>query len=554
MNDSSPSEPLAAGWAQLQEGHWPAARDLFEQALALADSAEGYEGLSWAAWWLDDEKAVFACRERAFRMYRKGDDPCGAARMAVWLAADELDFHGAKAVAQGWIRRAQRLLEPLPAGVDHGWLAFQEGFLANAAGDVATAARSAVKAADLGRRLGVADLEMLGLALEGATLVACARIDEGMRMLDESTTVALEGRATIPISSAWACCFLVGACTSVRDFDRAAQWCDRIAGFADRYSSRWMLAFCRAEYGEVHLWRGDWAEAQRVLEMSIQDFAVSRPAWSEGPCAVLAELRRRQGRLEEALELLGGSSSPAALVCEAWIELDRGNERRCVELAERALRQVPEFRLTDRIPIAEVLACGASAAEDAAGAEVALGILRLAQQRIGTAPLQPLTNRAEGEWALARGEQDHARRLLEDAVDGFVRCGAPYEAARTRIDLAFCLQALGRTEQAAQQAARARDKLDSMGAVVQARRARRLLSGERPHDRIASVLTAREREVLVLLARGMTNRALAEHLVISEHTVHRHVGNILRKLDLPSRTAAAAWWVQEGIAGSGPAK
>ncbi len=90
---------------------------------------------------------------------------------------------------------------------------------------------------------------MLGLALEGAALVASAEVDEGMRRLDEATAVALAGEAAIPISGAWACCFLVTACTAVRDYERAAVWCDRIAEFAERYGSRYMLAFCRAEYG-----------------------------------------------------------------------------------------------------------------------------------------------------------------------------------------------------------------------------------------------------------------------------------------------------------------
>ena len=74
------------------------------------------------------------------------------------------------------------------------------------------------------------DLEMLGLALEGAALVASANVDEGMSRLDEATTVALEKEAEVPISGAWACCFLVSACGTVRDYERASEWCDRIVG------------------------------------------------------------------------------------------------------------------------------------------------------------------------------------------------------------------------------------------------------------------------------------------------------------------------------------
>lgn len=241
------ADPNDGDWAELGRGRWAEARAIFEEALAREETPEACEGLSWAAWWLDDAEAVFRARECAYRLYKKSGDTASAARMATWLASDHLDFYGSAAVSSGWLRRAHRLLEPLDPGPDHGWLAFHEGYLAHAAGDTAGARERAAVAAELGRRFAVPDLEMLGLALEGATLVACAQVQEGMRCLDEATAAALEGEATIPISGAWACCFLVGACTAVLDYERASEWCDRIAEFAERYGSRYMLAFCRAE-------------------------------------------------------------------------------------------------------------------------------------------------------------------------------------------------------------------------------------------------------------------------------------------------------------------
>ncbi len=187
---------LDAGWSALREARWEAAAACFEEA---GETPEGLEGLSWAAWWRDDAETVFDARERAYRLYRKRGDAAGAARMATWLACDQLDFLGAPAVAGGWLARAHRLLHPLEPGPEHGWLAFFEGYMA---GDTETALERAARAAELGRRLGVPDLEMLGLALEGGTLVECARIQEGMRCLDEATALALEGEAAIPISGA----------------------------------------------------------------------------------------------------------------------------------------------------------------------------------------------------------------------------------------------------------------------------------------------------------------------------------------------------------------
>ena len=158
---------LTEGWAQLGEARWENARHSFEAALVDGETPGAFEGLSWTAWWLDDAQAVFRARERAYRLYKKGGDAASAARMATWLAADHLDFHRAGAVASGWLRRAHRLLHPLEAGPDHGWLAFH-GATSPALPGTPTAREFATAAAELGRTFGVPDLEMLGLALQGA--------------------------------------------------------------------------------------------------------------------------------------------------------------------------------------------------------------------------------------------------------------------------------------------------------------------------------------------------------------------------------------------------
>jgi DNA-binding NarL/FixJ family response regulator len=96
----------------------------------------------------------------------------------------------------------------------------------------------------------------------------------------------------------------------------------------------------------------------------------------------------------------------------------------------------------------------------------------------------------------------------------------------------------------------ARDVLVELGAEPGAERARQLLSRSIRRDGHISPtpeVTRREREVLGLLCLGLTNRQIAEQLVVGEHTIHRHVTNILRKLDLPSRTAAAAYAVRSGL-------
>jgi DNA-binding NarL/FixJ family response regulator len=514
------------GWTELRAGRWDSARDAFA---AAEETASSLEGLSWAAWWLDDADGVFDARERAYRRYRRDGDDAGAARMATWLAADELDFHAAAAVASGWLRRARRLLEPLAPGPEHGWLSFHEGYIAYKRGERAAARTLAAQAAELGRRFGVADLEMLGLALEGASLVADAQIDEGMRRLDEATATALADEATIPISRAWTCCFLVSACTAVHDFERAAEWCDRIAEFADRYGSRYMLGFCRAEYGAVQLWRGRWAEAESLFEESIAAYARSRPPYAPGPLAALAELRRRQGRAGAAAALLDrAGSTRSAQLCRARLALDAGDLRTAVELLERLI--VPGDGPGDA-PVLELLVRALAASGRPDDATAALAELRELGRRIDTAPLLAAADLADGVLAAAAGEHERARRLLENAVEGFERSGAPYEAAQARLALAETLLALGRDERAAREENAARAALGALNAQSADQRG----------------VTPREREVLALLAKGLTNRQIAQRLVLSEHTVHRHVTNILRKLDLPSRTAAAAEAVRSGL-------
>ncbi|HZA89090.1 MAG TPA: LuxR C-terminal-related transcriptional regulator [Solirubrobacterales bacterium] len=520
----------------------------FEESLSHEETPEALEGLSWAAWWVDDAEVVFDARERAYRMYRAKGEAADAARMATWLACDQLDFHGALAAANGWLARAHSLLDPLEPRPDHGWLAFLEGYLAHAGGETTRAGELAGAAAELGRRLDVPDLEMLGLALEGATLVACARVPEGMRCLDEATLTALEGQAAIPIASAWACCFLVTACTAVRDYERAFEWCDRIAEFADRYGSRYMLAFCRAEYGTVHLWRGRWSDAETVLEASVEDFSRSRPAMAGAPLVGLAELRRRQGRAEDAALLLNqaGPSSTAQL-CRARLALDRGDLARAVELAERFLRQVPGHCKLDRAPALELLVHVRIARGELEEAASALEDLREIERLVGTAPLAAAADLAEGMLAAAGGDHERARTLLEDAVDRFERSRGPFEAAQARVELAMSLVALGRTDAAEREAAAALDSMRDLGAAVEAERARRILEASAGDDSPIPEVTPREREVLGLLAEGLTNSQIAVQLIISEHTVHRHVTNILRKLELPSRTAAAAHAVRSGL-------
>jgi DNA-binding NarL/FixJ family response regulator len=310
-----------------------------------------------------------------------------------------------------------------------------------------------------------------------------------------------------------------------------------------------MLAFCRAEYGAVHVWRGSWSDAEALLVASIEDYSGSRPAWVGSPLVVLADLRRRQGKSDEAALLLDqAGTGHSALLCQAALALDGGDTLRAVELLERLLRQVPEHRKLGRAPALELLIRARIARGQLDEAAASLEAFREIACLVGTAPLLAFAECAEGMLAAARSEHDVARPLLEDAADRFERSGAPFEAARTKVELATSLVALGRTDTAEREASTALDQLLDLGATAEAERARRLVAVcGRVDDSLLPGITRRELDVLRLLSEGLTNRQIAARLVISEHTVHRHVTNILRKLDLPSRTAAAALVARAGL-------
>jgi ATP/maltotriose-dependent transcriptional regulator MalT len=568
VTSSQSIDDLAAGRTALEAGAWQEALRAFERSLAVEETPEALEGLGLAAWWLDRADVVFDSRERAFRAYRSRGDHVSAARIAVWLAWDSAAFRGEEGVAKGWLQRARRLLEGQPESPEHAFLAARDAvFTLLDDGDPEAAEALAREAIRVAQTLRAIDYEMVGRALLGFALVTTGRVTEGLRELDEVSAAILAGELTDRVLIALAGCYLIGACDRARDHGRAVQWCERVKEHSRKWGLKPLFAVCRTQYASVCMWRGAWEEAEHELTSACDELAICRPGMTTDGLARLGELRRRQGRLDEAASLFDRSGGhPIATLGRAAIALDRNDRQGAVELAERHLRRLPIKNRTERAAALELLirALAAPGAEPSAKAasgqsgnleraRAALDQLQDIASNANTPPLLASASLSAGLVANAAGDVEAARRRLEDAVDLFGRSGAPFETAQARVRLAAVLERLGRTDAALAELDRARDELTRLNARLELAAAdairERLASPSKPAHVPADTvgLTTRELEVLRLISSGLSNQAIGERLCISEHTVHRHVANTLSKLGVPSRSAAVAQAAKLGL-------
>ncbi|MEP7310256.1 MAG: LuxR C-terminal-related transcriptional regulator [Acidobacteriota bacterium] len=544
-----PIDGLEAGRAALRRGDWQAARRSFELSLRTGEHPEALEGLGLAAWWLDLTDVVFDARERAYRLYRERDDSQGAARMAVWLAWDTAAFRGEQAIANGWLHRAERILKDRPDSPEHAWLALRRGIFALLDdGDPEAAKTCASEAVRIGHSLGAVDYEMVGRALHGFARVTAGSVAEGLQELDEVNAAVLAGEISDRVLIGLACCYLIAACERIHDYERAVQWCDRLKAFCATWGLRPLFAVCRTQYASVCMWRGAWDEAERELSSAADELAACRPAMTGEGLVRLGELRRRQGKLDEALALFErcGSHHLASLG-RASVTFDRGDFKAAADLAERHLRRLPAQNRTERAAALELMVRACLEQGRSEEATQAVAELHSVANDAGTGPLRALASLAAGLVLARAGDQNAARTHLEDAVDLFKESGAPFETARARLELSRVMGTLGRHSAAVDEAQRAIAELTVLGASLEVARARTVLDAlapgpaapvSGPADRKG--LTAREVEILRLISTGLNNQAIGGRLFISEHTVHRHVANLLTKLNVSSRSAAVA--------------
>jgi DNA-binding NarL/FixJ family response regulator len=526
-----------AGHDALARCAWAEARDAFEAAIADGAGADALEGLSWAHWWLSDEARTFETREQAFRAHRAAGDAVGAARMAYWIASDYLDFRGDDAVAAGWLERSRRLLAGAPPCAEHGWLRLIEADLALRTGaDPEVIEGHARAGLEIGERFGVADLEAVGRGILGAALVNRGDVQAGMRLLDEGSALATGERFSSPVAPGWTLCCAVSSCEGIGDFPRAAQWCRSLRTLVDAIGARNMVGVCRSAYGNVLATEGDWPAAEGELLAACADLAATRPAMAGSGLVRLGELRARQGRSDEARELFERASGhPQAAAGAGRLALREGDAQGAVDAAERALRRLPPTARLDRVPALELLVRARAELGRCEAAQAPMAELEATAAAVGTPYLRGRAELARAALLLGCGEADAARCAAEDAIDELAASSAPYETAHARLVLARALAALGRPEAAAAAERTARATFEHLGAAADLTAAP------------GAELTTRELEVLRLVAQGLSDADIAERLVLSPHTVHRHVANVRVKLRLPSRSAAVAHAARAGL-------
>jgi DNA-binding NarL/FixJ family response regulator len=347
------------------------------------------------------------------------------------------------------------------------------------------------------------------------------------------------------------CCWEIFACERVRDYDRAAQWCARVLEFTKRWRLRPLSAICRVQYAGVMIWRGKWAEAEAELIAATRDLEQARPPLVVQALARLGDLRLRQGRLDEAARLFERAGGQAlARLGLAAVTLERGAPRDAAAELERFLERIGPAEPTMRAGALELAVRAHVAADDGTRAAGARDELQRIAQALGTAALAASAALADALVLRHTGDLTAAASRFEQAAMLYEQSGAPFETARARLQLAETLGATGERAVAQREARRAREALEDLGAARDVTRAKQqlehLAASPKP-PRGMTQLTGRQIEILRLVAQGLSNPEIAARLRLSDHTVKRHVANLLTKLRLPSRAAAAAYAAQQGL-------
>ncbi|MEU4268277.1 LuxR C-terminal-related transcriptional regulator [Streptomyces sp. NPDC026092] len=548
-----------------------AARDAWAEAYVLLTEADRHPSgalspgdldlLADAAWWTGHVDESVTARLRAHAAYGAAGDHRGAGAVAWWLHFEYRSL-GRPAAAAGWLHRSRHHLEHVPDCPEQCFLAWTDVDEAMEHGDPAAALAAARRMTRIAVASGDPGLAALSSQTEAAVLLAEGRRAEGMARLDDAMVAVLAGELS-GMYTGILFCLALSQCMEAADLARAVEWTDAAMTWCEApwsqhvrppeepstadvehapgsFTDNPFRGLCRIHHVEVLDLLGAWTlaedEAGRVCaEVMVDSLDVAAEAYYAA-----GEIRRRQGRLDAAARAyshaheLGRVPQPGL----ALLRLAQGKADAAVTGLRLALACDPRHGLLGRARLLAAQTEVTLAVGDVDGAEAAVAELEGLAGTGGVPLLTAMAETARGALALARHEA--ALIPLRRALAGWLELRVPYEAAQVRMLLAAADRAAGDEEAARLEFVAARAAFERLGALPDARRAAALLTERRRHA-LPGGLTAREAEVLRLVAEGGTNREIAQALVISEHTVARHLNNIFAKLDVTTRTAASTY-------------
>jgi DNA-binding NarL/FixJ family response regulator len=403
--------------------------------------------------------------------------------------------------------------------------------------DWAAAAEGADAAARIGEHFSDADLVATARHLMGLISMQRGLVREGLALLDEAMLAATAGELS-PLVTGLIYCSVIEGCHEVYALERAREWTLSLADWCAAQPE--MVAFtglCSVHRAEVLQLRGAWTQAMAEAQQAVARCKRVNRRATAAAYYQLAELHRLRLELAEAEDAyqrasqLGWEPQPGL----ALLRLMQGR----IDAASRSIRAAlgaaaDRSRRARLLPAYVEIMVAAGAADEAA--EGCREIDEIAMSFCSGA-LAALSAEAKGRVRLAQGDPLAALRHLREAFDRWQASDAPYLAARVRVLIARCSHALGDEDGERFEISAARATFAELGPHV----GDTDLAELRGRSPSAPPLTARELEVLRLLASGDTNKAIAAALSLSEKTIERHVSNIFAKLDVPSRAAATAY-------------
>ena len=529
------------------ERAWAAAYSSLSGIDAVHLSAEDLELLAASAFMVDRDDAYLDALELAYRSHLRAGDP-GRAALATWWIGDYLRFRGDSARATGWFARGHSLLDQVEEDcVARGFLMLPTVHEHVSAHNHEAAHAVASEAGEIGAWFADSDLIALAMMERGHALVREGRSSEGLRLVDE-VMVAITTEEPSPVVAGIVYCSTIAFCQAVFELGRAQDWTDAHTVWCERQSD--MQAYmgpCFVHRAEIMTLAGNWSGAMAEVRRAegytqgiVNERVAGQAAYRRGEIHFLrGELDSAEAAYREASRL-GREPQPGL----ALLRLAQGDGEAASASLRRALGES-----TEPLQRAALLP---------AYVEIMLAVGDLEQARAGCLDLQDVAQRQESRALTAmadyaRGGVDLADRdasaalgALRQACGQWQELGARREIARTRVLVGQACAALGDLDTAAMELDAASDTFERLGATPELARVESLRTGLENQD--VHGLTARELEILRVLATGKSNREIAAALVISDHTVRRHIQNIFAKLGVSSRAAATAFAVRHNLA------